>query len=424
MTLDVRAIDASELPDQPAPRVDIRFRVFLDEEVFDRAVARGNEDTGREVGGVLLGRLLRDQSGPYLHVRGLIDALHADEKSTEVTFTHETWEHINSELDREHEGDTIVGWWHTHPGFGVFLSDRDQFIHNSFFNLPYQIALVYDPKRRDHGVFTWQDNAISRAHSYWVGHHEHSWDGQRAGTPERGERVASDPEGREADRPPVSERRGDPEPWAPIAILVVVALLLGGLVGWWFGGRGPGEHRSPRGDVTEAARAIKQLETELVRLWRQTMDQQGVIPQLDRAVTEMKVAHAILAEEPGEEQTITREALEKASGHLDEALSAVRRLRSSYGEASMLLTRLASTARGRDQRANRERALTRGLVANLYAEMAVDVAEKDPRRARRLLINAAQIDPDNHRRYEKQLRSFDKNARLPRPEPLTKAPPQ
>src|SRR5205823_14675631 len=116
----------------------------------------------------------------YLRIDATIDALHAEEKGAELTFTHATWEHIHKEMDSRHHDKRVVGWYHTHPGFGVFLSDRDQFIHRSFFNLAFQVAFVYDPKSHEHGLFVWHDNEVWRARRYWIGAREQVWDGLRA----------------------------------------------------------------------------------------------------------------------------------------------------------------------------------------------------------------------------------------------------
>jgi hypothetical protein len=59
-------------------------------------------------------------------------------------------------MDEHHPGKKIVGWYHSHPDFGVFLSDMDMFIHRHFFNLPWQVAHVYDPIRKEEGVFVWR----------------------------------------------------------------------------------------------------------------------------------------------------------------------------------------------------------------------------------------------------------------------------
>src|SRR4029453_14212343 len=47
------------------------------------------------------------------------------------------------------------GWYHSHPGFGVFLSDYDVFIHKNFFTATHQIAWVFDPHSDSEGCFGW-----------------------------------------------------------------------------------------------------------------------------------------------------------------------------------------------------------------------------------------------------------------------------
>jgi proteasome lid subunit RPN8/RPN11 len=109
----------------------------------------------REVGGVLVGRLAADGGLPL--VTGAIPALRADEQRATLTFTHETWAHVHRILESEFPPDEqIVGWYHSHPGFGVFLSGHDLFIHENFFTAPSQIAVVIDPHARREGVFAWQ----------------------------------------------------------------------------------------------------------------------------------------------------------------------------------------------------------------------------------------------------------------------------
>lgn len=233
--LDVRSIDSKDLRKAAAPAAQQAYRVFVAEAAFDRAVERGAADTGREVGGVLVGQLLRDEAGPYLLIEDTIDALHAEEKGAELTFTHETWEHIHREMDSKHGARRVVGWYHTHPGFGIFLSDRDQFIHKSFFNLPFQVAFVYDPKSREHGMFAWQDNEVARMRRYWVGVREQLWDGARVAAPKIEIKPGDEPA--RSDARDAGERRDELNAgsFGTLALLAVVMLVIGGFVGHWFG---------------------------------------------------------------------------------------------------------------------------------------------------------------------------------------------
>jgi proteasome lid subunit RPN8/RPN11 len=114
----------------------------------------------REVGGVLVGRSPLDGGLPL--VTGAIPALSADEQRATLTFTQESWAHVHRTLERDFPADEqIVGWYHSHPGFGIFLSGHDLFIHENFFSSPSQIALVIDPHARTEGVFAWKGSDLS-----------------------------------------------------------------------------------------------------------------------------------------------------------------------------------------------------------------------------------------------------------------------
>jgi proteasome lid subunit RPN8/RPN11 len=59
-------------------------------------------------------------------------------------------------------GATVVGWFHSHPGLGVFLSGTDLRTQRDCFGAEWQIAVVLDPQRREFGVFAGPDGAPAR----------------------------------------------------------------------------------------------------------------------------------------------------------------------------------------------------------------------------------------------------------------------
>ncbi|MEX2169432.1 MAG: Mov34/MPN/PAD-1 family protein [Pirellulales bacterium] len=124
--------------------------------------AHGAETTDVEICGILVGNISHDEGRVRLHVVGAIRGEHAASYAGQVTFTGETWNHIHAALDHQWSGSQIVGWYHTHPGFGIFLSHMDLFIHENFFGAPEQVALVYDPLGGDEGLFVWQADALVR----------------------------------------------------------------------------------------------------------------------------------------------------------------------------------------------------------------------------------------------------------------------
>lgn len=47
----------------------------------------------------------------------------------------------------------IVGWYHSHPGFGVFMSGTDVITQRRYFPRDFHVALVIDPINGDRGFF-------------------------------------------------------------------------------------------------------------------------------------------------------------------------------------------------------------------------------------------------------------------------------
>lgn len=133
--------------------------IYFWRDVFDAAVAHAERDVTREQAGFLLGGHYRDD-GDYVEVDAFLPAGHISSNLTSLKFTHETWAQLNREAEQLYPEKQVVGWYHSHPGFGVFLSGRDLFIHRHFFSQPWQVSLVIDPRRSELALFGWQDDDI------------------------------------------------------------------------------------------------------------------------------------------------------------------------------------------------------------------------------------------------------------------------
>ena len=136
-------------------------RTFVLQSVINEIKAHGRTSMHQEVCGVLLGNLCFDGRA-YLLVDARIEGKFATHQSGSVTFTSETWDYINNERDSKYPEKKIVGWYHTHPGFGIFLSNMDAFIHNNFFSLKWQPAYVFDPQAETDGFFFAKDGSLNQ----------------------------------------------------------------------------------------------------------------------------------------------------------------------------------------------------------------------------------------------------------------------
>jgi len=148
----------------------IDLPIFLDRVTADAIERHALCDTSVELGGILLGKeCLDERTGlPFVLVTKSLEAKHYENTQASFTYTHDSWEEITRERERLHPDLDIVGWYHTHPDFGIFLSSHDQFIHRHFFAQPLQVAYVVDPVRQTRGFFQWRDGALEEVGGYFL----------------------------------------------------------------------------------------------------------------------------------------------------------------------------------------------------------------------------------------------------------------
>ncbi len=153
--------------------------IFLDRKPADAIERHALRDTSVELGGIMLGHeCIDDQTGElFVWVTESLEAKHYENTQASFTYTHDSWEEISRERDRLYPDLDIVGWYHTHPDFGIFLSSHDLFIHRNFFSQPLQLAYVVDPIRQTRGFFRWRDGGLDQVGGYYV-------------SSDRGERIA------------------------------------------------------------------------------------------------------------------------------------------------------------------------------------------------------------------------------------------
>lgn len=107
---------------------------------FAKIIDWSSSNTEREIGGYLVGKIVEDKVM-------ITDAIYAtaDSNPTFVSFDNMLQFKIIEELEKKGSNNTILGWFHTHPGMSLFLSGTDiatQKIYQAL--LPEAVALVCD----------------------------------------------------------------------------------------------------------------------------------------------------------------------------------------------------------------------------------------------------------------------------------------
>jgi len=217
---------------KPKPKTSERS-VVMDSEVIRNIRQHARSHLKTEVCGVLIGEV-RDGT---IRVEAAIEGVNASQAGTHVTFTQDTWEHVYKIKDKEYPEDRIVGWYHSHPGFGVFLSDHDTFIHKNFFSSEDQIAWVYDPHSDEEGCFGWYEGRIERLKGIRIADRRGGEAADREPMPEPTIVVVGDEEQVVVRQEPRRAREADELPtwmrWTTTILSHVLALCIGLMIAWY-----------------------------------------------------------------------------------------------------------------------------------------------------------------------------------------------
>jgi proteasome lid subunit RPN8/RPN11 len=152
-----RALGPTEAWDAPGPD---DFPVLVPRRVLEEAVEEARRAPEREVGGVLLGHLRRDEGAGelFLEVTCLVPAEETEATDLSVTFTHATWARAREVLEWRGEGEVFAGWAHSHPfrlckecpapvpaecvRKVLFYSSDDEFLMELSFARPFMVGLL------------------------------------------------------------------------------------------------------------------------------------------------------------------------------------------------------------------------------------------------------------------------------------------
>ena len=159
-------VDESPAPDWPAwpaerplPAEGRWPRVLITGEVHRRGLGPLGRQPG-EGGGPLLGISYHPPPRPAeVALIEVLDAVPAPSTSgtmVSLRMDGEVWSAANRRLDALRERlpfVRIVGWYHSHPGFGAFFSDPDRRTQAAFFREAYGVGWCVDPSDDTHACF-------------------------------------------------------------------------------------------------------------------------------------------------------------------------------------------------------------------------------------------------------------------------------
>jgi proteasome lid subunit RPN8/RPN11 len=182
--------EADTLPRQPEPIAVVRRlsvdhlvtprpgRAFAEEPeivvaaaAWTRICRHAASELRREVGGLLLGQVYSSDGRLQVLIDDVVPARDAISRVASLEFTLATWQHFFEEKALRPTETVVTGWYHTHPGFGLFLSQSDVFIQRYFFSQPWHLALVVDPLAQAAAFFLLTQGNLARRDDFLLRMH-------------------------------------------------------------------------------------------------------------------------------------------------------------------------------------------------------------------------------------------------------------
>jgi proteasome lid subunit RPN8/RPN11 len=113
----------------------------------------------KEVMGFILGDFRKWGGRTYAIARDIVTT-DLDATNVSVRFDRGGFEKLFAGLDECGFDYVIVGWYHSHPGHGCFMSDTDIETQKKMFNTPWHFAIVIDPVKFDVAAFALRNEKL------------------------------------------------------------------------------------------------------------------------------------------------------------------------------------------------------------------------------------------------------------------------
>lgn len=126
----------------------MRRKLYINSKALQKMDAHSITDLDNEVGGFLVGNIDNETT----NIEDFLPANSGESKSTSFKFTEADWKSLYEVIDNDSKIN-LIGWFHTHPDFGAFLSSYDEFIQHNFFSDNGRVAIVFDPIRQEWAAF-------------------------------------------------------------------------------------------------------------------------------------------------------------------------------------------------------------------------------------------------------------------------------
>ncbi|WP_058485902.1 LysM peptidoglycan-binding domain-containing protein [Defluviitalea phaphyphila] len=141
--------------------------IYIEDYVYTYLYQYAKFNRGEEKAAALVGNYVEEADKKMTVISGAIK-IDSTLSEKDNFLTDEKIDDINKKIDMYFPDSELVGWMHTQPGYGIFLTTRDLKIQKQFFKKPYQTLMIIDPIENTEAFFMWDKKEVRSVEGYFV----------------------------------------------------------------------------------------------------------------------------------------------------------------------------------------------------------------------------------------------------------------
>ena len=140
---DINAVLPGNVKQMGAP--DDELRIYMEDYVHTYLYQYSRSSVNGEKLAVLMGQSIVINGQNTIFISGVIQARFTEKIKGVETITNQSWKYISEDMEKYFPNLSVVGWMHSRPSFGAFVTSMDEEYHKKLFSDPNQVLFVVDP---------------------------------------------------------------------------------------------------------------------------------------------------------------------------------------------------------------------------------------------------------------------------------------
>lgn len=143
------------------------IHIYLEDYVYTYLYQYAKLNRGEEKGAALVGYYTEELGNKLVVICGAIQFKNSSAEDG-ILLTEEIINEVQVQMDKYFPNCELIGWMHTQPGYGIFLTTQDIRLQKQYFPEFYQLLMIIDPIENTEAFFLWDEEEVRSAEGYYI----------------------------------------------------------------------------------------------------------------------------------------------------------------------------------------------------------------------------------------------------------------